>query len=131
MQGRRWTGGLWLALIVAVAALLGATWAHLNSWLPYQYIWWVPAFSLATFVVYGVDKAAAQRSWRRVPEAHLHVLSLFGGWPGALVAQQLMRHKTRKQPFRGLFWLTVVANLVGVWWFFVRTAEYGGRIVFW
>ena len=110
-----------LAILVASIALLSARWAHLNSWLPYKYIWWAPAFSLATFVVYGIDKAAAQRSWRRVPEAHLHLLSLLGGWPGALIAQQLFRHKTRKQPFRTVFFLTVLANVGAVvWWGWFR-----------
>jgi len=33
-----------------------------------------------------------------------------GGWPGALVAQQKLRHKTKKQPFRTVFWATVVMN---------------------
>ena len=43
----------------------------------------------------------------------LHGLSLIGGWPGALIAQQVLRHKSRKEEFRFVFWLTVVIN-VGV-----------------
>lgn len=69
------------------------------------------AMSLATFCAYGLDKRAAHRRTSRIPEATLHVLSLLGGWPGALVAQALFRHKTWKQPFRAVFWFTVVANL--------------------
>lgn len=79
-----------VALIVSIAAasiaLFSAAWAHRNNWLPYESIWWAPAFSLITLVIYSIDKAAAKRSWRRVPEAHLHLLSLVGAWPGALVA---------------------------------------------
>jgi len=69
------------------------------------------AMSLVTFFAYGLDKRAARlRTWR-IPEATLHLLSLLGGWPGALVAQVVFRHKTRKQPFRAVFWLTVAGNV--------------------
>ncbi|MCH8541162.1 MAG: DUF1294 domain-containing protein [Opitutales bacterium] len=66
--------------------------------------------SLVTFIAYALDKAAARKGSWRTPESTLHVLSLLGGWPGALVAQQKLRHKTRKQSFRLLFWLTVFLN---------------------
>lgn len=108
--------GLIVAIVAASIALFSAAWAHRNNWLPYEYIWWAPAFSVMTLVMYSIDKAAARHSWRRIPEIHLHLLSLVGGWPGALIAQQLLRHKTRKQPFQTLFWLTVVVNLGLVWW---------------
>jgi uncharacterized membrane protein YsdA (DUF1294 family) len=66
--------------------------------------------SVATFAIYGWDKRAAQAGRRRTPENTLHLLSLAGGWPGALVAQRLFRHKTRKRSFQVAFWFTVVAN---------------------
>ena len=68
--------------------------------------------SVMTFAAYGRDKSSAQHQRRRTPEAALHLLSLAGGWPGALAGQQLLRHKTRKQPFRLYFWSTVVVNLI-------------------
>ena len=43
-------------------------------------------------------------------ENTLHLLSLAGGWPGALVAQHKLRHKSRKQSFRLVFRATVVLN---------------------
>jgi uncharacterized membrane protein YsdA (DUF1294 family) len=67
-----------------------------------------------TFLMFGLDKRAALNERQRVPEKTLHLLSLAGGWPGALLARPLFRHKTRKQPFRTVFWLTVVVNLVAV-----------------
>jgi uncharacterized membrane protein YsdA (DUF1294 family) len=70
------------------------------------------AASAIAFIAYGVDKRAARRGGRRIPESTLHALSLGGGWPGAFAAQQLFRHKTRKQPFRTVFWLTVAVNLL-------------------
>lgn len=67
-----------------------------------------------TFSLYALDKAAAQSGARRIPESSLHLLALTGGWPGALVAQQRLRHKTRKQPFGAIFWATVIVNIVAL-----------------
>jgi uncharacterized membrane protein YsdA (DUF1294 family) len=66
--------------------------------------------SVVLFALYGLDKSAAQRGRRRTPESNLHLLALAGGWPGALLGQYVFRHKTRKQPFRRIFWATVVCN---------------------
>jgi len=72
--------------------------------------------SLFTFLMYAVDKSAAQKGAWRTKESTLHLLSLAGGWPGALVAQQRLRHKSKKQSFRSVFWLTVLLNCgVFVW----------------
>nr|WP_277608437.1 DUF1294 domain-containing protein [Microbulbifer elongatus] len=72
--------------------------------------------SLIAYLVYYFDKSAARRGGWRTKESSLHLLSLLGGWPGALLAQQRFRHKTRKQPFRFIFWLTVLANLGALIW---------------
>ena len=68
--------------------------------------------SVITFIVYAVDKNAARRNTRRVPEKNLHLLALLGGWPGALLAQQMLRHKSVKQKFRLVFWTTVCGNII-------------------
>ena len=75
------------------------------------------ALSAMTLVVYRADKSAAEQGAWRTPESTLHAMALLGGWPGALVARQLFRHKTTKQPFTAIFWLTVVANLAALVWF--------------
>lgn len=67
--------------------------------------------SVAAFVLYAVDKSAAMRGARRTPESTLHLLALAGGWPGALLAQQLLRHKSGKAAFRSVFWITVAMNV--------------------
>jgi uncharacterized membrane protein YsdA (DUF1294 family) len=72
--------------------------------------------SAITFLVYAADKTAARKGRWRIPEATLHILALIGGWPGALIAQQLLRHKTQKQPFRFIFWITVILNLAACAW---------------
>ena len=72
--------------------------------------------SLLTFVVYSIDKSKAKRRVWRIPENTLHLLSLIGGWPGALIAQQLLRHKSSKTPFLVVFWLTLGLNLGMIGW---------------
>lgn len=72
--------------------------------------------SLLTFILYAVDKEAATQGKRRIQESRLHILSLIGGWPGALIAQQVLRHKSQKQPFRLIFWLTVLLNCGVFFW---------------
>jgi len=72
--------------------------------------------SLLTLVTYAFDKWAAIKGWQRVPEDTLHAMAIIGGWPGALVAQRLVRHKTRKQPFRLIFWITVLVNIAVLLW---------------
>ena len=72
--------------------------------------------SVITFAAYAGDKSAAQRGARRTPESTLHLLALLGGWPGALLAQQLLRHKSSKAEFRATFWGTVILNVAGFVW---------------
>lgn len=69
-----------------------------------------------TFIVYAFDKSAAMNDRWRTPENTLHILSLFGGWPGAFLAQRFLRHKSSKRAFRQIYWVTVCANLGGVAW---------------
>ena len=73
-------------------------------------------FSVIAFIAYAVDKSAAQKNQWRTKESTLHMLGLIGGWPGALVAQQALRHKSKKRPFRIAFWLTVVVNCGALGW---------------
>lgn len=56
--------------------------------------------NIATFCVFWWDKTAAREGTRRVAEDRLLSLAFFGGSLGALSAQRLLRHKTRKEPFR-------------------------------
>ncbi|HRH17093.1 MAG TPA: cold shock and DUF1294 domain-containing protein [Aquabacterium sp.] len=79
---------------------------------------WVMGFylvaSIVTYMVYARDKAAAKNGTWRTSEGTLHALAFLGGWPGALVAQQFVRHKSTKAQFRSVFWATVVLNVVAL-----------------
>ncbi|MEO6276959.1 cold shock and DUF1294 domain-containing protein [Roseateles sp.] len=105
-------------------------------------LWGVPnaawgaysAMSMATFIVYALDKRAARNpgvggAWR-VAENTLHGLALLCGWPGALLAQEMLRHKSVKPAFRRLFWLTVVLNVLGFALLFTPLREWATRRLF-
>ena len=70
--------------------------------------------SVVAFGVYWYDKQQAKNGQWRTPEKVLHGVELLGGWPGALVAQQVFRHKTRKVSYQVWFWL-IVAVHQAVW----------------
>lgn len=72
---------------------------------------WFLLINVLTIVIYGADKMAARKGMHRVPEATLLVFGLTGGWPGAIVGQQLFRHKTQKQPFKTYFFLSIVVSI--------------------
>ena len=112
-QGRLIVACLMLAAVALLAVLGVVPW-----FIPVAYA----VLSLLTFAVYGQDKSAAEKHEWRVPEATLHLLGVLGGWPGALVAQQVFRHKTRKLEFQVIFWITVAINL-GLLVFFGMAAK--------
>jgi uncharacterized membrane protein YsdA (DUF1294 family)/cold shock CspA family protein len=94
--------------IVGVAVLAG----KVPNWVLGLYM----VASTLTFIMYAMDKSAARKGHWRTQESTLHVMSLAGGWPGALVAQQKLRHKSRKKSFRSVFWATVLLNVgVFIW----------------
>jgi uncharacterized membrane protein YsdA (DUF1294 family) len=68
--------------------------------------------SVLAFLLYWSDKRKARADHWRTPENVLHALELAGGWPGALLAQQVFRHKTRKMSFQLVFWIIVLMHQV-------------------
>lgn len=98
--------GAGLLALEASAAALGPGWRA--AWVV------LLALGLATAVLYAGDKRAATRGQWRTPESTLHLFGLAGGWPGALLAQGLLRHKTAKPGFQAVFWLSVVLNLAAL-----------------
>ncbi|MGV8917659.1 MAG: DUF1294 domain-containing protein [Pseudomonas sp.] len=81
--------------------------------------------SLLTFFLYWRDKQQALNAGWRTPEKFLHGAELLGGWPGALIAQQIFRHKTRKVSYQVVFWLIIVLHEL----FWVDRLLMGGRFL--
>jgi uncharacterized membrane protein YsdA (DUF1294 family) len=84
--------------------------AHAADKLPLAILVLYLSSSIGTFAAYWIDKTAACNQRRRTPEIRLHLLALAGGWPGALLAQQLLRHKCSKPSFLLVFWAGVILN---------------------
>lgn len=91
---------------LAFLLVAGFLW-RVPAWVPLAYL----GMSLLCYAAYAQDKRAAKAGAWRTPESFLHFLSFSGGWPGALFAQQRLRHKSVKASFRAAFWLSVLANL--------------------
>ena len=72
--------------------------------------------SVVTYIAYAWDKNAAIGGHWRTEEMTLHLFALIGGWPGALAAQRLLRHKSAKESFQAAFWATVVLNCGAIVW---------------
>ncbi len=107
------TGGeaSWLPAFVALSALATIVICSLGGYLPRLAGIISVLASIVAFLAYSDDKGRANRNAWRIPEANLHFIALCGGWPGALAAQHLLRHKNRKQAFQVVFWGTVVLNI--------------------
>jgi uncharacterized membrane protein YsdA (DUF1294 family) len=99
-----------LATLFVIAFVILVTSATLLSKIPHFVASLYFILSLITFMTYAFDKSAAKKRQWQIPEKHLHLLSLLGGWPGAAIAQQQLRHKSSKRSFQRLFWLTMMVN---------------------
>jgi uncharacterized membrane protein YsdA (DUF1294 family)/cold shock CspA family protein len=96
---------LFMVGIVVLAALGKLPWL-----VPLIYV----VVSLLLFCIYAFDKSAAMNRRQRTPENTLQALAMAGGWPGALVAQRMFHHKSKKASFQSLFRGIVVIHLVGL-----------------
>ena len=104
------------AMLFAVLFLAAIGISVLAGDLPVAILIGYAALSLVAFIAYALDKSAAQRGAWRTSEATLLMLGLTGGWPGALIAQETLRHKSKKAPFRTVFWATVLINCAALVW---------------
>ena len=103
-----------LALLFPIAFLAIIGFAALDGAIPAWVAFGYGVSSLITGIAYASDKGSARRGDWRTPEETLHWLEMFGGWPGALIAQRLLRHKNHKGSFQFDYWCIVLAHL-GLW----------------
>jgi len=95
-----------IPLLIAVYAGVAIGWGVSHLWAAAYFM-----VSIVTFFAYAFDKTAAVRGSWRTSEGTLHALGLLCGWPGALLAQKGLRHKSAKQSFIVAFWITVLLNV--------------------
>jgi uncharacterized membrane protein YsdA (DUF1294 family)/cold shock CspA family protein len=96
----------------ALTFLAAAVFWRIDLWVAAHYL----IASLVTAIAYASDKTAAVEGRLRTSEFTLLMLGFVGGWPGAVLAQQMLRHKIRKASFQTLFWLTVLVNVMAFLW---------------
>lgn len=70
---------------------------------------YVLAINALEFLAFAWDKHCARKGMWRISESTLLLLALIGGSLGAIAGQRVLRHKTRKEPFRTK--LLVIAGL--------------------
>lgn len=105
-------------LVLVATFLIFVTASAFVGKLPFAVLWLYLAGSAVSFLAYAFDKSAAKNDQWRIPENTLHLFALVGGWPGALAAQRLLRHKSKKQSFQIVFWVTAVLNCCALAWLF-------------
>ncbi len=78
--------------------------------------------SLICFILYGMDKKRSYdpKQPYRIPENTLHFFEFIGGWPGALIAQMVFKHKTQKKPYVSILYTIIAVHLIGWIYFFYR-----------
>jgi uncharacterized membrane protein YsdA (DUF1294 family)/cold shock CspA family protein len=119
-----------LSLLLSLLFLAVITASYFSGQFPQKLLFGYFCFSTITFLAYAFDKSKAQRGEWRVKESTLHLFSLMGGWPGAAIAQQLLRHKSQKREFRKVFWLTVIINVVGLMCLYSSSGEQYIKILY-
>ena len=107
-QQGQWRIGL------GISALLLLTIAALLQKVPDFVLLLYLAMSGVAYSLYAYDKKAAQRGQWRISEQTLQQVALLCGWPGALIAQTRLHHKTVKTRFQIAFWLMVAFNISGL-----------------
>lgn len=109
-RGSRFGSGLLSLAILSVLLVLPCAALIHHDMEVYTTMIYMLVISGLTFAAYDGDKHRALTNQWRIPEAHLHLLELLGGWPVAWIAQNLLRHKCSKASYQFVFWLIILAH---------------------
>jgi uncharacterized membrane protein YsdA (DUF1294 family)/cold shock CspA family protein len=109
------------SLFLAIAFLFFVAGSVFAGKLPLPVLGFYVVINTVAFVAYALDKSAAKNNQWRTHESTLYFIALIGGWPGALIAQRLLCHKSKKQSFQIVFWATVVFNCGALGWVFSQS----------
>ena len=103
-----------LLLVCALTAVGMGTWylALEQSW--HLASAWTTTLNAVAVPLWGYDKLAARRGWRRIPELGLHAVALLGAVPASFLSMRLFRHKTLKPVFRRLYWTFLAVQVIGL-----------------
>ncbi|MEQ3657776.1 MAG: DUF1294 domain-containing protein [Glaciecola sp.] len=105
---------VYFALLFSSGMLVAFYLQHFPRILFYLYI----ALSSLSFTLYAYDKWQAKRGGWRTQESTLHLFALLGGWPGAAMARQYLRHKSSKPSFRTKYWFSILINVSALFWLY-------------
>jgi uncharacterized membrane protein YsdA (DUF1294 family) len=123
-KNRPWFNPVWVSLTIGIAIPAAFTWAY-SSTLNFAPLWvWLVTLNLTLVGLMGKDKLAAQKGWRRTPEATLLILTLLGATPGLLVARYLFNHKTSKESFQYGMFAIFTLQFLAVWYFWPQLSPY-------
>lgn len=124
----RGVGGLFGLALLLIAPGWAAWRASVSLGInPFLVLLWAALISLVASLAHWIDKRRAEQGGRRIPESFLHGCELAGGWPGALVARRLLRHKTSKWSYRLVFWgIVVLHQLLAVGFLALSARGLGG-----
>ncbi len=100
------------SIILATLFLLSLLFLYLTATLSTIILGLYLSMSVITFCTFAFDKRASIKTQARIRERTLFSLILCCGWPGALLAQQLIRHKSVKIRFIRLSWSLIALNLI-------------------
>ncbi|MBN6533011.1 cold shock and DUF1294 domain-containing protein [Acinetobacter pittii] len=107
----------WTPMKIGILVYIGfMVVASLAKWLPPYSLLFVSLMNALSYWLYAQDKEAAQLGNRRVPEQTLHIVDALGGWCAGWYAQQKLRHKTQKQPFRQIYFCTIAFHILLICW---------------
>lgn len=80
-------------------------------------------WNIFVLLLYGLDKFKAKRSMRRIKETTLIVPAFLLGGVGAMFGMVLFNHKTSKTKFRILVPLSVILNVITIYFIVITMGE--------